>query len=131
MRALLRHHGSHIAEQLVQFADTLLNVADLALALDDQRLLEVDFVLGGEVEVFLLLELLLLAGGMLLARGGLRFFEGGASGRGGRAFLLQGTALDGLELIERGLEFASELLLGVFLGRLRNVLSAGEPEDVY
>jgi len=37
----------HISEQLVQFADGLLNVPDLGLALDDQRLLEVDFVLRG------------------------------------------------------------------------------------
>lgn len=35
----------HIAEELVQFADGLLDVADLRLALDDELLLEVDIIL--------------------------------------------------------------------------------------
>ena len=48
-------------EQHVQVADTLLDVADLLLALDDESLLEVDLVLrghGGEFLLLLLLELL-------------------------------------------------------------------------
>jgi len=35
----------NISEQLIQLANRLLNVADLGLALDDERFLEVDLVL--------------------------------------------------------------------------------------
>jgi hypothetical protein len=35
----------HVAEQLVELRDRLLDVPDLRLALDDERLLEVDLVL--------------------------------------------------------------------------------------
>jgi len=35
----------HIAEELVQFADGLLDVADFRLTLNDELLLEVDIVL--------------------------------------------------------------------------------------
>lgn len=43
--ALLMHHMRHVPKQLVQLADRLLDVPDLRLALDDQRFLEIDFVL--------------------------------------------------------------------------------------
>jgi hypothetical protein len=39
------HHVRNIAEQLIELADRLLDVADLGFALDDERFLEVDFVL--------------------------------------------------------------------------------------
>ena len=45
LRTLLMYHMRNIAEQLVQFANRLLNVADLRLALDDEGLLEIDLVL--------------------------------------------------------------------------------------
>ena len=43
--SLLMNHVRNIAIQLVQLANTLLDVADLALTLDNERLLEVDFLL--------------------------------------------------------------------------------------
>lgn len=57
--SLLMHHVRHVPEQLVQLAHRLLDVPDLRLALDDQRLLEVDFVLRREAQLLLLLLLLL------------------------------------------------------------------------
>jgi hypothetical protein len=47
LRALLLYHVGHIAEQLVELSDALLNVAYLGLALDDEGLLEVNFILVG------------------------------------------------------------------------------------
>lgn len=49
-----------VPEKFVEFADGLLDVADFGFAFDDEAFLEVDFVLRGEAELFLLLELLLL-----------------------------------------------------------------------
>jgi hypothetical protein len=45
--ALRVHHMRYVAEELVQLADGLLDVADLRLTLDDELLLEVDVVLVG------------------------------------------------------------------------------------
>lgn len=45
--ALLAHDLRHLLEQHVQVAHALLDVPDLLLALDDQRLLEVDLGLRG------------------------------------------------------------------------------------
>lgn len=50
----------NISEQLVQFANALLDVADLGLAFDDQRLLEVHLSLVRKTRPLLLQELLLL-----------------------------------------------------------------------
>jgi len=50
----------YIAKELIQLADALLDVADLALSLHYQRLLKVYFVLGCEAQLLLLLLLLLL-----------------------------------------------------------------------
>jgi len=102
-----------IPEQFVQLADALLDVTDLGLALDDQGVLEVDLVLRGEAELLLSLQL---DGGAAadLDRGG-GLFEGGAGGGGAGALLREGELLDDLEFLERGLEFAGEFLLGVFL----------------
>src|SRR5690606_27630129 len=107
-------------EHHVEVAHALLNVADLFLALDDERVLEVDFVLRGEAGQLLLLELLLLllAGGEeVWAGGGAAGFRVDCCARGGyRCFLLlEGLPLEVLELRKRGLEFAGEFLLHVFL----------------
>lgn len=56
---LLVYHVCDIAEQLVELADGLLNVADLGFALNDERFLEVDVVLVGQTQLLLLLLLLL------------------------------------------------------------------------
>jgi len=111
--ALLAHDMRDIPEQFVQLADALLDVTDLGLALDDQGVLEVDLVLRGEAELLLSLQL---DGGAAadLDRGG-GLFEGGAGGGGAGALLREGELLDDLEFLERGLEFAGEFLLGVFL----------------
>lgn len=45
LRALLVYHVRHIAEQLVEFAHRLLDVADLGLALDDEGFLEINVFL--------------------------------------------------------------------------------------
>lgn len=57
--ALLVDHVCDIAEQLVELADGLLNVADLRFALNDERFLEVHVVLVGQTQLLLLLLLLL------------------------------------------------------------------------
>lgn len=57
---LLVHHVRHIPEQLVEFADGLLDVADFGFALDDEGFLEVDFGLRGQAELVLFLLLLAL-----------------------------------------------------------------------
>jgi hypothetical protein len=44
-----------VAEQLVELRDGLLDVPNLRLALDDERLLEVDFILRREPQLLLLL----------------------------------------------------------------------------
>lgn len=51
-------HMCNVAEQLVELANRLLYVADLRLALDDERFLKVDLVLIGEAELLLFLLLL-------------------------------------------------------------------------
>lgn len=102
-----------VAEQLVQLADTLLDVADLRLPLDDQGLLEINLVLVCEAGLlllkFLLKLLLLLLEMAFLATssppGTFSFIEGGATGDGGCALLLKSAALDGLEFFERCSEF--------------------------
>lgn len=103
----------HVAEQLIEFADTLLNVADLRFAFNDERFLEVDFILGGEAELFLLLQLLLLA--CLGATAGTArlavVFERCAAGGRCCALFLKGGSLKILEFSERGLEFAVEFAL--------------------
>ena len=58
---LFMHNMRHISEQLVQFANALLNVANFGFPLDNERFLKVDFVLVCEAGLlFLLKELLLL-----------------------------------------------------------------------
>jgi hypothetical protein len=97
---LLMDHVRHIAEQLVELRHGLLDVPDLRLALDDERLLEVDLVLRREPQLLLLLLLL-----RVLAPDGRRrlrglFVERGAAGGGGGALLVDGGALQVLELLE-------------------------------
>jgi len=46
LRSLLVHHVSDVAEELVELADGLLNIANLGFALNYERFLEVDIVLG-------------------------------------------------------------------------------------
>jgi TRAP-type mannitol/chloroaromatic compound transport system permease large subunit len=116
LSTLLMHHVRHIAEQLVQLTDRLLDVADLGLALDDELFLEVDVVLVRQTELLLLL-LLLLELGALLA-GGASVLEGGARGRVGCFLLLDGLALELLKLGEGGFKLAAELGLGKALGGL-------------
>ena len=120
--ALLVHNVRHVPEQLVQLPDALLDVPNLAFSLDDERFLEVDFVLRCKAQLVLFLYLLLLLVGVVgIAREIRRVagvVESGARGGSGSTLLLQGQALDGLEFRARGLEFARELLLGVFLGGL-------------
>lgn len=119
--ALLVHHMGDVAEQLVELAHRLLDIADLGLALDDERFLEVDLVLRRQAQLVLLLELLLLLlllATALLVGGVVRVFEGGAGGGGGGAFLFNGAALEDLEFGEGGLEFAVQFALGEFLGWL-------------
>lgn len=58
--SLFVNHVCDVPEKFVEFADGLLDVADFGFAFDDEAFLEVDFVLRGEAELFLLLELLLL-----------------------------------------------------------------------
>jgi hypothetical protein len=116
--ALLSHNVRHIAEQLIQLANALLDIADLRLALDNQRLLEVDLVLWSESQLLLLLLLLLLTWLIsirLIAGGAAATADGGPLGIGGRPLLLECKALDRLEFVAGGLEFAREFLLGVFL----------------
>ena len=54
---------------------------------------------------------------MVSAGGGLGV-DGGFGGGYGGALFFEGCALEGLEFAEGGLEFARDLLLGVFLRRL-------------
>ena len=100
--ALLTDDVSDIPEQLVQLADTLLDVADLVFAFDDKRLLEVHVVL---VRKSRLLQLLLLLQLMTLCtrRFG-TFFERSTGSGGGCPLLFQRTTLDRLEFVERSLE---------------------------
>lgn len=59
--ALFTHNLCHLSEQNVEVAHTLLNIANLLLALDDKGLLEIDLVLVsqlGLLNLLLLLELL-------------------------------------------------------------------------
>ena len=92
----------HVSEQLVQLADTGLDIPDLGLPLDNQRFLKVDLVLRSEVQLFLLLplELLLLlrvVGVSRQTRGVVGVY--GCSGLvGGSSLLLKSGALDRLEL---------------------------------
>lgn len=117
IRALLVHHVRHIAEQLVELADALLDIANFGLALDNEGFLEVDFTLVGE-DRLLLLELLLRLTALLGRRCGAVLVERGALGGGGGALFLQRLALQALELGEGGFEFGVEFVLGVFLGGL-------------
>lgn len=76
--------------------------------------MEVDFGLGGELGGGGALELLLLllAAALLLGGGG----TGGVfEGRFGGTIFFQGAALDDLEFLAGGAEFAGEFLDGVFL----------------
>lgn len=58
LTALVVNHMSDISEQLVELAHRLLDVTDLGLTLNDQRLLEVDLRLICQAQLFLLLLLL-------------------------------------------------------------------------
>lgn len=91
-----------VPEQLVQLAHALLDVADLGLALDDQRVLEVDLVLRGQAELVLRLLRLRLqmpqVGRLVPGRGGVLERAAGGGGRG--ALPLQGLALDVLEFAQ-------------------------------
>lgn len=92
--ALLMYHVGDVTEQLVQLANRLFDVADLGLALDDERFLEIDLILRCEAQLLLLLELLLLVGLMLRAAGaGSVLIKGGTRGGGGAALFFDGATL--------------------------------------
>ena len=121
--ALLRNDLGDLLEEHVEVAHALLDLADLLLALSDEGLLEIDLVLGNNMDLFLLeLELVLVLGGEvgggMVGVGQKLGVDGGLGGAYGGALLLEGGALQGLELAEGGLELARDLLLGVSLRRL-------------
>ena len=60
LSALLVHNMGHIAEQLVQLPNALLDITYFRFPLNDQRLLEIHFVLRGEAQLILFLDLRLL-----------------------------------------------------------------------
>jgi hypothetical protein len=119
LRSLLMHHMRHIAEQLVQLAHALLDIPDLGLALDDHVLLEVDFFLVRQPQLFLLLLLAKVAACSLFARR-LRVESRTCRLRRG-LFLLECGFLQVLELLEGGSELALELGLCELLRRLCRV----------
>ena len=45
LSSLLMHNMRHISEQFIQLSNALLDVSDFRLSLDNQRFLEIDFVL--------------------------------------------------------------------------------------
>jgi hypothetical protein len=104
---LLMHHVSNITEQLVQLSNTLLDVAYLGLALDDERLLEIDFILICQPQLLLLLLLAKVAGRTLLARR-LRI-QCGTRGLCRSLLLVEGGFLELLELGQGGAELSLEL----------------------
>jgi hypothetical protein len=104
---LLMHHVGNITEQLVQLADALLNVAYLGFALDDQRLLEVDFILICQPQLLLLLLLTKVAGRTLFARR-LRV-QCGTRGLCRGLLLVEGGFLELLEFGQGGAELSLEL----------------------
>ncbi|KAK5634211.1 hypothetical protein RRF57_009925 [Xylaria bambusicola] len=117
--ALLSHDLRNLLEEDIQVTDALLNMPNLVLAFSDEGILEVDLVLRGQMDLFLLLQLKLLA---MLPRD-----AGGVTGivvkctlgcRDGGTLFLEGCALKGLKFGEGSFEFAGEFLLGVFLRRL-------------
>ncbi len=123
---LLTHDLRNLLEEDVEIAHTLFNMPDLLLTFSDEGVLEVNLVLCGQMNLFLLLQLKLLpllSGGAGIADGILLMCDPG-SGDGGALFL-EGGALKGLEFGEVGLELAREFLLGVFLRRLRRSQLAG------
>jgi hypothetical protein len=116
------YHVRHISKQFIEFANTLLDVADLGFALDDEGFLEVDFVLVGEAELLLLL---LLLGAEVVSSafvGGGLGVESGAGGLCGRLFFFESGFLELLEFLERGAEFALEFGLCKFLAGLGMLL---------
>jgi hypothetical protein len=112
LRALLVHHMRHVAEQLVEFTDRLLDIANLGLALDDEGFLEVDFVLVGEAQLLLLL---LVAEVAALVAGRCDVLKCGAGCLRRSLFFFQSLLLEVLEFRERGFEFALEFGLGELL----------------
>jgi hypothetical protein len=95
---LLAHDLRDLLEQDVQIAHALLDVADLLLPLDDQRLLEVDLVLRRQALELLLL--LLLEELCIFARGrgdAALDVDGRAGGGDGGLLLFEGLALEVLE----------------------------------
>jgi hypothetical protein len=125
LRSLLMYHVRHISKQFIEFANTLLDVTDLGFALDDEGFLEVDFVLVGEAELFLLLLLLgakVVSGAFI---GGGLGVEGGAGGLGGGLFFFESGFLELLEFLEGGTELALELGLCEFLAGLGRLLAMG------
>lgn len=109
----------NLLEQHVEITHALLDVLDLLLALCDEGVLKVDLVLGGKPQILLQLRLLLLRSmtwrNCTEVRALLFVSGGGSCSRDGRALFFEGLALEELELVERGLELAEELLLLVFL----------------
>lgn len=78
--SLFMYHMRHISEQLIEFADRLLDIANLRLALDDQGFLEVDLVLRCQSQLLLLLQLLPAEAVAVLGRGCGLVLESGAGG---------------------------------------------------
>lgn len=111
---LLAHDLRYLAEEHVEVANALLDVADLFLSFDNERLLEVDLVLRGKTRELLLLLLLLQMAGVALV--GARLGLVGSSCRtDGCPLLLERDALEILELFEGVLELGRDLVAFVFL----------------
>lgn len=104
--ALFADNLRDLLEEDVEIADALFDVSNLVLALADEGILEVHLVLGGQMDLFLLLllqlELLPLVAGLA---GGSVIKSDLGGGDGGPLFL-EGGALKGLELGEGGFELA-------------------------
>lgn len=115
--ALLVNDMANISEQLIQFANALLYIANLRLAFDDQRLLEVHLALIRKTRPLLLQQLLLLLIGFCF-RSSFGAIKCCARSNCRCALLLQSAALNSLEFVQGSFEFGRQLLLCPFLGRL-------------
>jgi hypothetical protein len=54
LATLLADDMRHVAEQLIQLAHALLDISNLGFALDDERVLEIDFFLRGQARLLFL-----------------------------------------------------------------------------
>lgn len=121
--ALLVHHVCDVAEEFVQLADRLLDVANFGFTLDNEGLLEIDLGLVCQTELLLLLLLQLLAASLLARVGLTALFQGCSCSGRGCALLVECLSLQSLELSQGRLELLVQFALGVFLGWLSQAVS--------